>query len=63
MKEIIEYTVVYGRSRPELIDHVNSRIKSGWQPFSEITMKTYTNQDPDFYQPMVKYKPEPKNSI
>ena len=63
MKEIIEYTVIYGKSKDSLIDYVNSRIRAGWQPFSEITMKTYNNQPPDFYQPMVKYRPEPTNSI
>lgn len=45
MKEIIEYAVVYGSSRTELIDNVNRRIRSGWQPFSEITIKFYTNQN------------------
>lgn len=63
MKEIIEYTVVYGNGRIELIDNVNRRISSGWQPFSDITTKFYPHQGPDWYQPMVKYKPEPKNSI
>ncbi len=63
MKEIIEYTVAYGTDREDLIDNVNSRIKAGWQPFSDIKMKTYTNQPPDLYQTMVKYKPELKNSI
>ena len=63
MKEIIEYTVIYGRDKTELIDNVNRRISSGWQPFSDFSIKYYTNQSPDFHQTMVKYKPEPKNSI
>ena len=63
MKEIIEYTVIYGRDRTDLIDHVNRRIKSGWQPFPDSSIKYYTNQSPDYHQVMVKYKPEPKNSI
>lgn len=63
MKEIIEYAVIYGSGRQDFIDNVNRRISSGWQPFSDITIKFYTNQNPDYYQPMVKYKPEPKNSI
>ena len=63
MKEIVEYTVIYGRNRTELIEHVNRRIQSGWQPFSDFSIKYYTNQSPDFHQTMVKYKPEPKNSI
>ena len=63
MKEIIEYTVIYGKDSSELISRVNTLISTGWQPFSDITIKFYTNQSPDCYQTMVKYKPEPKNSI
>lgn len=44
MKEIIEYTVVYGSGRVDLIDNVNRRISTGWQPFSDITIKFYANQ-------------------
>lgn len=63
MREIIEYTVIFGDSRRDLIDKVSSLIKEGWQPFSELTLKTHSNQHPDFYQAMVKYKQDKPNLI
>ena len=65
MKEIIEYTLVFGRDREDLIDNVNSRIKTGWQPLGGVAVCLYTTSGnyTEYYQAIVKYEHQKPNSI
>lgn len=63
MPDITAYKVVYGDGKEDLEHNVNILIKQGWQPFSGLTLKAFTNNPSDFYQTMVKYGPSKTNSI
>ena len=63
MPEITEYKVVYGDGSNDLEHNVNILIKQGWQPFSGLTLKAFTNNLSDLYQTMVKYGPSTPNKI
>ena len=63
MPEITVYMVAYGDGKDDLEHKVNTLIKKGWQPFSGLTLKSYSSKPSDFYQAMVKYSPSTPNKI
>lgn len=63
MLEVTEYTLVYGDGQDDLISKVKILLTQGWQPFSGLTLKPYSNNKSDFYQAMVKYAPPKPNQI